>query len=236
MKAENNIGLITGGIIGIGCITALGLGIITLPVAIGVGAVVAVGFGAKELINMREDKKAIDPNQARDEKAPQQGFKEVNQRRGPLNEAHYEGKRIGEEIALEHLSNPRTTTTNSQIIQKYQLEAKKQNLSPQETKDANYKLIVAQTAKELAIDFTTKNAEFSKSMLEAYKQDKYFKKNVAIIKKSEPYTINLKALRENTIAESAFDEVVKVIAEHKQRPSSDPQSPIVRWGEKVRAG
>ena len=73
-------------------------------------------------------------------------------------------------------------------------------------------------------------------MLEAYKQDKYFKKNVAIIKKSEPYTINLKALRENTIAESAFDEVVKVIAEHKQRPSSDPQSPIVRWGEKVRAG
>ncbi len=263
-KAENNIGLISGGIIGIGCITALGVGLITLPVAIGVGAVVAVGLGAKELMNIREEKKAIDPNQARYEKASGQGFKEFNQGRGSLNEEQIEekkateegkrmGKKIGEEIAREHLIQPTITTEHSAIIQEYQREAKKQNLSPQEKKDANYKLRVAQVAKELAIDFTTKKAGFSKSMLEAYKQNEEFNKYVTMdkkaivmkkkesdqqytIKESELYPKKLITLRENAIATSAFDEVAKVIVEHKQRPSSDPQSPVLRLGEKVRAG
>ena len=149
MKKENNIGLISGGAIGLGCITALGVGLITLPVAIGIGAVVAVGFGAKELMNMREEKKAIDPNQARYEKASGQGFKEFNQGRGSLNEEQIEekkaidegkrmGKKIGEEIARENLTQPTITKKHSAIVQEYQREANKQNLSPQKKMQTIY--------------------------------------------------------------------------------------------------
>jgi hypothetical protein len=253
---ENNIGLVAGGLIGLGCLTALGVGLITLPVAIGIGAVVAGGFGAKELINMRGEKKAIDPNQARYEKAPQQGFKEVNQERGSLNEDQHEGKRIGEEIALEHLLNPRTTKTNSRIIQKYQLEEIKQNLSPQQKKNANFKLRVAQAAKELAINFTDKPT-ISTDMLEDYKKDfikkaiyinenttssktgkniinsvklKAIRKNVTIQLATNEYNITTipERLRENAIATSAFDEVANVITAHQQKPSSNLGSPSVK--------
>jgi hypothetical protein len=231
-KSENNIGLIASGLIGLGCLTALGAGLITLPVAIGVGLVVVGGFGAKELMNIREEEEkinpvqTIDPFQAKYEKAIQDGFIEINLGRRPLNEtqieekkATEEGKRIGEEIAREHLSDPTTTTENSLVIKKYQDlydEEKRKDADSKEAKDAKFKFRVASVAKEIAIDFT-KKPQISTDILKAYKQDKEFKKEV----------VSFQTLRENAIAKSAFDEVAKVIVKHQQKPSSNLGSPRV---------
>lgn len=154
-KIKNNTGLIGYGLIGLGCITALGVGAISLPVAIGIGAVTFGALGAIELANISKN------NEVEIEEAEAQ--REI-------------GREIGEEIAREHLSDPATSTENSSVIKKYR------NLYEEEKrKDAKFKFRVAYVAKEIAIDFTRRDGFPYPKMLEAYKGDIEFKNEVIAI-------------------------------------------------------
>jgi hypothetical protein len=232
-KSENNIGLIASGLIGLGCLTALGVGAIALPVAIGIGAVTFGALGAIELTNMSKNNKveiksevfsqfdsriaSAIPIKERSDIGSESPKIDWNKTSKEINA----GREIGRKIAEEHLSDPATTIENSSVIKKYQNLCEKEerkNTNSQEAKDAKFKFRVAYVAKEIAIDFT-KNTEPTE-MLEAYKQDNEFKKVGS----------SFQTLRENAIAKSAFDEVAKVIAKHQQKPSSNLGSPRVnQW-------
>ena len=224
-KSENNIGLIASGLIGLGCLTALGVGAIALPVAIGIGAVTFGALGVIELANISKNNeveiKSEEVSQFDSRIASAIPIKERSDigsespkidwnKTSKENAGREIGRKIGREIAQEHLFQP--TTENSSVIKKYQNlyeEEKRKDANSKETKDAKFKLRVASVATEIAIDFVN-NPELSTATLEAYKQDREFK-----------------TLRENAIAESAFDEVAKVIVEHQQNPSSNPVSPNI---------
>ncbi len=254
-KAENNIGLVAGGLIGLGCLTALGVGLITLPVAIGIGAVVAGGFGAKELMNMREEKKAIDPNQEKNGKEIEDGYKKIGKKSDQIAEKkaitkeEKIGKRMGRAIAEEYLENP---DEKSKIIEEKlnQLMKLMNNPNSKNKEDLEYQFKIFNSASILA-SFFNKDSSHAPELLEAYK-----KNSQLFVEKTEPeiaeqlrnppdfkenlkknrlngystYNINGKIIAERqAIAESAFDEVAYVITAHQQRPSPAPQSPISGW-------
>ena len=248
---ENNIGLVAGGLIGLGCLTALGVGLITLPVAIGIGAVVAGGFGAKELMNIREEKKAIDLNQAKNEKEIPNSYKKIGKKsdqiaeKKAITEEEKIGKRMGRAIAEEYLENP---DEKSKIIEeKYnQLMKLMNNPNSKNIEDLEYEFKIFTFASTLA-SFFDKDSSHAPELLEAYKKNpqlfvektepemaeqlgitKSFedlKKDLRKIRLKE-YSTHKETAKRQAIAESAFDEVAYVIKEHKQRPSPAPQSPI----------
>ena len=162
-KAENNIGLIAGGLIGLGYLNALGVGLITLPVAIGIGVVVTGGFGAKELMNMKGEKET----------------KKVDEKRRPSNKAQIEeGKTIGREIAEEYITNPQATIEDSLVVKQYKKlyeEEKNKDPNSQKTIDAKFKLNVAYVAKKIVKDFHEKK-EFAHDLLRVYKSNPEFSK------------------------------------------------------------
>jgi hypothetical protein len=226
-KSENNIGLIASGLIGLGCLTALGVGVIALPVAIGIGAVTFGALGVIELANISKNNeveiKSEEFSQFDSRIASAIPIKErsdIGSENPKIdwNKTSKEnaGREIGRKIAQEHLSDPRTTKENSLVIEKYQdlyEKEKRKDANSKETKDAKFKLRVASVAKEIAKDFHEKKG-FAHNLLKTYKSDLEFSNKI--------------------IALSAFDEVAKVIVEHQQNPSSNLGSPRVNLVESWR--